>query len=855
MSAAGFIVGSVNEPSAVMDNKLVDLIDLNRDGLPDILKTDLYGGAHTCTLNLGMRLGGEHLEVVWDQPRNVASPDGLALLLDLSSDRVHLADMDGDGISDLVHTTFANDVYTYLNRGNLSWGQRKKMSTQDTAPPAPFAYDEVKTSDLDFDKRIDIVKSTENGYSLWFNSEEGKYSREVRTGGAIHQGKVLLFSDKQVHLSDLNGDRMNDVARITPTRVVSCPNMGYGRFDACVEMLIPDVVLTDGEGGQVERARLEDLNGGGLSDLVVERAAANELWYWLNLGTDAFSNKYVIADMPTQFGPNMTTRWADINGNGSTDLIYADSDASHRLRILDVGQLVSGSAHPNLLTGIDNGLGVRTAVSYRSSTEYYREAREAEAPWSSTLPFPVSVVAKVVTSTGLDLDGEPGKDEYLREYVYRDGYYDDYEKAFRGFREVRVIEYGDTTAPTRTTLHHFFTGGPDSTDNDADGTVDEVSPEGHREEEALKGKVRRLEVRSENDFLYWTDENRWQVKNLLVNPDGIEVRFAFNPETDKLVYGGSNVPETLKTTYTYDDFGNVVEEKNYGALSLTGDEIFTTTEFINQTDSWILGKPKHQIQTDGAGQKVAESFSYYDGEDYVGLALGALDKGNLTRQEGWVSENTTVDLIRNRYDAFGNIIGIMDGNRNQRSIAYDPLFHTLPVQETIHVGEGRPDLTLTVEYNPGLSVITQSTDFNGHSTAYDYDCFGRLVQITKPGDSPQFPTQTFAYTLSDPQTGMIYSYDPSGNLTSTSGTAKPSSIRTSVREVSGQSATFDTLQYVDGQGRKLALHEEAEEGFVVREAVLFNSKGTPRFAFLPYAAESSEYIGPIFDQSQNGNPL
>ena len=230
--------------------------------------------------------------------------------------------------------------------------------------------DNVKTADLDFDKRIDVVKSTENGYAVWFNLKEGTYSREVRTAGAVYQGQAILLSETGVHLADLNGDRMNDVVKVRSNRVIYCANMGHGHFDAAVEMIIPDETLTDGPEGQTSRARLEDLNGDGLADLVVERAEGHQLWYWLNKGADTLSSKYVITDMPPVYSPDAVTRWADLNGNGTTDLIYADSTATPRLSILDVGEMVAGSSHPNLLALIDNGLGVRTQIVYRNSTQH-----------------------------------------------------------------------------------------------------------------------------------------------------------------------------------------------------------------------------------------------------------------------------------------------------------------------------------------------------------------------------------------------------------------------------------------------------------------------------------------------------
>jgi RHS repeat-associated protein len=720
------------------------------------------------------------------------------------------------------------------------------MSIQKTAPPAPFTNDDVETSDLDFDKRMDVVQSTDAGYTVWFNVEEGKYSRKVQTGGASYQGDVIIrFSHTGVHLEDLNGDRMNDVARIRPTHVIYCASMGHGHFDTAVEIPIPDAVLTDGTNGQVERAELKDVNGDGLADLVVERAQANELWYWLNLGTDAFSGKHVITDMPTVFGHHMVTRWADINGNGTTDLIYADSTATSRLVALDIGELAGGSAHPNLLIGVDNGLGVRTGISYRSNTEYYIQAREAGQPWSVTIPFPVSVIAQVKTTTGLDVDMVPGVDEYVKTYSYRDGFYEDREKAFRGFAEVTVTELGDATAPTRVSTHSFFTGGPDGVDNDDDGQIDEVSDKWHREEDALKGKIQIVAVRAEGGFLFSEEKNDWLVRNLAVSTDNIEVRFAYNQERQKLIYEGTATPETLRTTFVYDDFGNVTEARNYGALSITGDEAFSFAAYINDTNLWILGLPQRQYITNESLQTFSETLSYYDGADYTGLLLGQVAKGNLMRQQSWVEGSTYVNLIRNAHDVYGNITGILDPNGNQRTITYESTFHAYPVQEDIEVGGGKPDLSVIAAYNLGLGVVTSSTGFNGHQTSYGHDTFGRLTSIVGPGDSAAFPTLSFSYTMADPENGLVYDYDAEGLLTLSASPSVPSSVQMRSREISGQAGTFDTIQYVDGMGRKLASVEEGETDFIVKEAVLFNAMGTVHSTFLPYSATSSDHAPPL----------
>ena len=845
VSANGAVITSQNAPPTVMDSELVDLIDLNRDGLPDILKTDLNGNTHTCYYNLGIKSDETSPRIEWDSGHEVTSPDGLALQLQLADNHVYLSDMNGDGSSDLIQTSFAQEVYYYPNQGDGTWGIRKRMSIQDTAPPSPFTSDEVKTLDLNFDKRMDVVRSTDGGYRIWFNLEERVYTREVHTPGASIDDQTVRFSQTGVHFADLNGDRLNDVARIRPTSVIYCANMGHGHFDSAVTIPIPDAVLSDGTNSQVARARLEDINGDGLADLVVERAEPGKLWYWINRGTDSFSPKHVITNMPTQFGPNMVTRWADINGNGTTDLIYADSTASSRIVAIDIGELAGGSAHPNLLTGIDNGLGVYTEITYRSSTEFYIQARKDENPWSTTIPFPVSVISRVRVTTGLDLDGVPGNDEYVKEYSYRDGFYEDREKAFRGFAQVTVRELGDSTAPTRVTVHSFFTGGPDGVDNDGDTQVDEISNYWYREEDALKGKVKSIAVSAEDGTLFSDLRNEWFVKNLAISVYNIEVRFAYNRENQKLVYEGTQSPKTIRTTYTYDDFGNVTEERKYGALSIAGDESFTFTEYINDTNLWIIGLPSHQYTTDAGLNKVSETYNYYDGPAYTGLALGQVSKGNLVRKEGWVEGNKYVNLLRRAYDTYGNVVGILDPNGNQRSVTYDSTLHKFPVEEDIEVGGGNPDLTIIAAYNLGLGVVISGTDFNGNQSTYGYDCYGRITSIVKPGDSPALPTLAFHYTMSDPRNGIIYSYDADGTLNlTTGGPPGPSSIVVRNREVSGQSGTYDTVQYVDGLGRILATVEEGETGFIVKEAVRFNAMGKPRYKFMPYSAAASDYAPP-----------
>jgi hypothetical protein len=446
IDASSNVWASVNSPNAVMDNSLVDLIDLNADGLPDVLKTEAGGGAHTVTVNRGPARQGPDWVIQWADPVSVDPGAGASWNFDLASDRTHLADMDGDGLADLVHKTADDVVFYFANRGHLSWSERRDMAMQVSAPPAPFGNPGVRTADVEFDKRIDIIKSIDFGgnvgYRVWFNLGEQSYSppATVEPEGGFD---LALTS---VQIADCNGDRVPDIARIQPGAVNVAAGLGYGRFTAPLSLVLPDFTLDD---LQVANAKLTDINGDGLADLVLERAAPGVCWYWLNLGNYTLSSRRIITGLPA-VSSGTAVRWADLNGNGTTDLIYADSTADPRLQMVELGDLLSGGLAPNLLTRIANGIGRVTTIEYAPSTRFALEDEAANRPWPDTLPFPVTVVASIIVSDSLG-------HEYTTRYRYHDGYYDPFEKQFRGFGEVEQLDVGDASAPTLVSRSHFDT--------------------------------------------------------------------------------------------------------------------------------------------------------------------------------------------------------------------------------------------------------------------------------------------------------------------------------------------------------------------------------------------------------------
>ena len=819
LSALGQIWGGVDEPFAVMDSALVELLDLNGDGLPDVLKTELGGGVHTAWLNRGPVRQGDAWAVAWSAPEAVDPGLGTAWNFDLASEQTHLADMDGDGLSDLVHRSGDDAVFYFANQGALAWGERREMNVDEAAPPAPFGNPGVRTADVDFDKRMDIIQSLEVGgaigYRIWYNLGSQSFSPSV----LVEPEGAFDLALSGVHIADCNGDRVPDVARIQSGAVSVGAGLGYGRFAAVRPMVLPDVTL---EEVQIANAKLTDINGDGLADLVLERGAPGECWYWLNLGNYTLSERKRIVDLPLASAA-AAVRWADLNGNGTTDLVYADGQSTPRLQLVELGELVSGGLAPNLLRRIENGIGRVTEIEYAPSTRFALEDAAAGEGWPDPLPFPVTVVAGIRVSDSLG-------HEYESRFRYHDGYYDPVEKQFRGFGRVEQVDLGDATAPTLVSRSEFDTG---------------------RRFDAMKGRLLRSTAETEEGGLFSTETTEWAdpPQLLMVGTNGEAVRYAHPvASSTEIIELGQGTPRRLESEFDYDEYGNQTRTADYGVVEgadrkAWNDERITVTEYALNLDVWILRLPKREAVMDEEGSVISVREMFYDDETFAGANHGQVTFGNLTMERDWIDASDPMAWVassRTRYDLHGNpramFDPLWDGNEGSdqghyRELIYDERFRTFPVRETMQVGAGRAALTFEATYDEGLGTVRSSTDYTGNTTHYGHDVLGRLTSLIKPGDTEQYPTAEYEYALAVPtdSSGLV-NYVETRQLDRAPATA-------------GEKADHYLISrgYSDGLGRALMSKKEAEsaEGetgprVVVQGAMRFNARQKEARTFHAY---------------------
>lgn len=383
-------------------------------------------------------------------------------------------DLDGEGIPGALWT--ADDEWRY--RRNLGGGVLAAPVPVKTLPSdASLDGGDLQLLDVDADGRLELAQ--------FAPPAAGFYSR---TAGADWTRRQLFESVPQFDLSDpnlrfvdLTGDGLADILITRDDALVWLQSLGSKGFAAARRRLL----AADEEAGPrglfanaEESLLLADMSGDGLVDLV--RIRNGSVCYWPNLGHGGFGSKVTLGggylfDANGQFDPQRI-RLADVDGSGTTDIIYLAHDrafiyanqSGNSLRVpareVDLPRVdklthvdaidvlgkgtaclvwssagpgtqksalhvidLAGGIKPHLLCRMDNGFGGSTHIDYTTSATQYLADRAAGKAWLTRLAFPMHVVARVVKA-----DAVAGT-ELTTTYAYRHGYYDGREREFRGF--------------------------------------------------------------------------------------------------------------------------------------------------------------------------------------------------------------------------------------------------------------------------------------------------------------------------------------------------------------------------------------------------------------------------------------
>jgi RHS repeat-associated protein len=342
----------------------------------------------------------------------------------LSSGSQKLLDLAGDGSLGLV--SFSGPTPGFFERTDGTWEVFRPFRS---LPQIAWDDPGVRMVDLTGDGVADVLL-TEDDVFTWYPSlgEDGfAEARRAHQPRDEEQGPRLVDADgiQQIYLADMSGDGLNDLVRVRNGEVCYWPSLGYGRFGAKITMATPPVFDQPDQFSQ-QRLRLADIDGSGTTDLIYLGREGARLYF--NQSGNGWSGARRLSQFPS-VDDLATVTTADLLGNGTACLVWSSPLPQHQGRQLRYIDLMSGRK-PHLLIKTSNNLGAETRVHYAPSTTFYLHDRAAGRPWVTRLPFPVQVVEQVETCDWI------GRNRFVTRYAYHHGFFDGVEREFRGFAMV-----------------------------------------------------------------------------------------------------------------------------------------------------------------------------------------------------------------------------------------------------------------------------------------------------------------------------------------------------------------------------------------------------------------------------------
>jgi RHS repeat-associated protein len=198
----------------------VRLVDVNGDGLTDVIRTDRR--YFTFWLNLDGKAWARPVSrrasaIFGDEP-------GTFFSYDLPDGDARLADMNGDGLQDLVSVHNGHIRY-WPHRGYLRFASMVRMKGTPRLPMKRFQRRRFLTGDLNGDGFADLVYVDATRVYYWFNLHGENWGpRRELASSPYTQG------DADVRLADMNGNGTRDLLWSTPVRRSDRTNYRYFDF-------------------------------------------------------------------------------------------------------------------------------------------------------------------------------------------------------------------------------------------------------------------------------------------------------------------------------------------------------------------------------------------------------------------------------------------------------------------------------------------------------------------------------------------------------------------------------------------------------------------------------------------------
>ncbi len=581
-----------------------------------------------------------------------------------------MTDLNGDGYSDFWKPNTA-----YINNGATGIGWQSVAWSSTGLGGECLGY---KLADVDGDGLDDLLYNTRKRIS---NTQIYYYqSVFLNTGSSFVYNQAwsnaIVNTLGTVHFYVIRiNTALNNYSRNTSAELIDMNNDGY------VDVFIPETGLYINTGNPAQgwvfdaqwqpnqqylpsskNARLADTDGDGMIDLM------NDYWVFSNAGDGMLNNSsaptgffhynnnlqtfYNFSSNPNNEGPNKLAM-LDINGDKKSDAIWSDY-------IVYINQ---GQEQHAVLKDITLAQGGSVHVEYGTSAQEVNSANLHQNNSSSNI-----TVTKSIT-----LDAGMGAPPVTTHYDYKDAYFyfqNTQERRFAGFGSVTI------TDPEGNITKNYY--------HQANTSL--VNLGEHDDHISKLGQIYRTEIYDTNQNLYKVETTKW-VKFLLgtnryfVYPENKVVMYYDGQASVQDAQANEYTYDTNHGGRTRELERGAVNANTNGTYTniSTSDDRYTDTEYAVHASAHIT-KPKRMYVHDGSSLPDAEKKYYFDNLPYGQIANGLVSKESTLITTGVYADTQYT------YNQYGLPITVTDPLGNTTTTTYDA-YNLYPASITNALGQ------------------------------------------------------------------------------------------------------------------------------------------------------------------------